>query len=128
MSIRKLAEALADLLRPTTVERVMAPHKPTDPLIASEGPIVIRAWWNKDDEVWEAVEGSHRLAWAAKTKTSIEIVPVDLDDAFPNRNLDGSDVIGWDPAIQVTSVREALKVFREWSKRPVYTLNVWIED
>jgi hypothetical protein len=128
MSMRKLAEALANLTRPTTKERVMAPHKPVEELTPLTGPIVIRAWWNKDDEVWEAVEGSHRLAIAARDKLQIEIVPVDLDDAFPNRNPDGTDVIGWDPAIQVTSVRDALQVFKDYGKRPVYILDVRIED
>lgn len=123
----KLLDELAELIRPTVKAKVLAPHAPVEALIEPTEPIVIRAWWNAADKVWEAVEGSHRLAVAAKMRTPITIMPVQLHDALPNRNLDGSDVIGQDPAIQAITIGDALKIFREWGKRPIYKLRVYAE-
>lgn len=123
--LRKLLKELADLTRPAIRQTVLAPHAPVERITKPTEKIVIRAWWNPDEGVWEAVEGSHRLAYASKTDTPITIVPLQLHDALPNRNLDGSDVIGWDPAIQAVTIADALRTFRDWGKRPAYRLRVY---
>lgn len=126
MSLRKLVEQLGKLTRPPTWATILAPHKPVEALAASDEPIEIRAWWNDETEVWEAIEGSHRLAAAAQTYSPITIIPMQLGDAIPNRNLDGSDVIGVDPGMQAVTVGDALRIFRDWGKRPVYQLRVYV--
>lgn len=126
MSIRKLTEELAALVQNKVW--VVAPHMPVDALQLPTNPTTIRAWWNPKEQVWEAVEGSHRLAVAAKTDTPVIIVPVELDDYLLNQNLDGSDVIGIDPTLEEISVADVLKVFRDYgdqtSKRPGYYVTV----
>lgn len=107
---------------------VRAPHKPKEPGSKLRGPVEVRAVWNGYEGLWDAIEGSHRLAIANREKVPITIIPVKRTDVFPNENMDGTAIVGVEPGFQIVSVADALDTFERYGERPTYTLDVTVRE
>lgn len=107
---------------------VRAPHQPQEPGNELRGPVVIRAVWNGYEGLWDAIEGSHRLAIANRDRVPVTIIPVKRRDVLPNENMDGTAIVGVEPGFQIVSVGDALDTFERYGKRPTYTLDVTVQE
>lgn len=107
---------------------VRAPHEPQEPGDKLNGPVVVRAVWNGYKNVWDAIEGSHRLALANRDKVPITIIPVKRRDVLPNENMDGTAIVGVEPGFQIVSVGDALDLFDTYGPRPTYELDVTVRE
>lgn len=107
---------------------VRAPHEPEEPGTKLNGPVRVRAVWNAYKNVWDAIEGSHRLALANKLGVQVEIIPVKRRDVLPNENPDGTAIVGVEPGFQIVSVGDALDYFDTYGPRPTYELDVVVRS
>jgi hypothetical protein len=88
-----------------------------------KGPPRLRAYWNGKE--WEAIEGSHRIAAAEQLGLRVIVLPVKIDQVFPNKDWESGGLLIGDSDKWKVSTREALDWFREWNpNRPKYRVEV----